>query len=145
MSSHPGTVTPAASQTVSVGTQPDQRLAAWRDIGDGLRMYELWLFLGWRDTKKHYSRTVLGPLWLTLSMGIMVGSLGVLYASIFKIDINTYLPSGAVVTQLGKSQTSAVFQTGAYSNAWVNQDGSANNATVLQYGTGTSAADANNA
>lgn len=59
-------------------------------------MHELWLFLGWRDVKKHYSRSLLGPLWLTLSMGIMVAGLGILYSAIFKIDIREYLPFLAI-------------------------------------------------
>lgn len=59
-------------------------------------MRELWLFLGWRDIKKHYSRSLLGPLWLTLSMGIMVAGLGVLYSAIFQIDIRVYLPFLAI-------------------------------------------------
>ena len=59
-------------------------------------MRELWLFLGWRDVRKHYRRSVIGPFWLTLSMGIMVGSLGFLYSQIFSMDIASYLPFLAV-------------------------------------------------
>lgn len=70
--------------------------AAWQDIRDGIRMRELWLFLGWRDVRKHYRRSVIGPLWLTLSMGIMVAGLGVLYSQIFKMDISEYLPFLAI-------------------------------------------------
>ncbi|KKN78158.1 hypothetical protein LCGC14_0352590 [marine sediment metagenome] len=55
-------------------------------------MSELWLFLGWRDLKKHYSRSMLGPLWLTLSMGIMVAGLGVLYSQILGMPLDEYLP-----------------------------------------------------
>lgn len=85
----------APSQAMA-GSRTNRLAAAYEDIRDGLRMYELWLFLGWRDTKKHYSRSLLGPLWLTLSMGIMVGSLGFLYSTIFKMEISTYLPFLAV-------------------------------------------------
>ncbi|MBB3935470.1 ABC transporter permease [Aureimonas phyllosphaerae] len=70
--------------------------AAGADFLAGLRMHELWLFLGWRDVQKHYSRSVLGPLWLTLSMGVMVAGLGVLYSQIFRQDISSYLPFLAI-------------------------------------------------
>lgn len=70
--------------------------AAWKDIREAIAIRELWIFLGWRDVRKHYRRSVIGPLWLTLSMGIMVGSLGVLYSQIFGMDITTYLPFLAV-------------------------------------------------
>ncbi len=70
--------------------------SAREDFVAGLRLHELWLFLGWRDVKKHYSRSILGPLWLTLSMGVMVAGLGVLYSQIFRQDISTYLPFLAI-------------------------------------------------
>ncbi len=70
--------------------------SAREDFAAGLRLHELWLFLGWRDVKKHYSRSILGPLWLTLSMGVMVAGLGVLYSQIFRQDISTYLPFLAI-------------------------------------------------
>lgn len=66
------------------------------DISQGFTRRELWVFLGWRDVKKQYSRSVLGPLWLTLSMGFMVLGLGILYSEIFKIDVATYLPRLAI-------------------------------------------------
>jgi ABC-2 type transport system permease protein len=66
--------------------------AAWKDFAEGIDARELWFFLGWRDVQKHYRRSVLGPLWLTLSMGIMVAGIGVLYAQIFKTEIHHYLP-----------------------------------------------------
>jgi len=59
-------------------------------------MVSLWTFLGWRDVAKNYSRSVLGPLWLTLSMGVTVASLGLLYSQIYKINVSEYLPFLAV-------------------------------------------------
>ncbi|MDY8108873.1 ABC transporter permease [Fulvimarina sp. 2208YS6-2-32] len=76
---------------------PTGRMAvAWQDFREGVAMRELWIFLGWRDVRKHYRRSVIGPFWLTLSMGIMVASLGFLYSQIFGMDISTYLPFLAV-------------------------------------------------
>lgn len=66
------------------------------DFSKGLGLRELWLFLGWRDVRKHYQRSLLGPFWLTLSMGFMVLGLGVLYSQIFKQPIQDYLPFLAV-------------------------------------------------
>ena len=70
--------------------------AAAADFRKGIGYRELWLFLGWRDVKKHYQRSLLGPFWLTLSMGILVGGLGALYSQIFGMDIREYLPFLAV-------------------------------------------------
>jgi ABC-type polysaccharide/polyol phosphate export permease len=52
----------------------------------------MWSTVGWNDIRQRYRRSVLGPLWITLSMGILVGSLGVIYSQVFRMDIKTYLP-----------------------------------------------------
>jgi ABC-2 type transport system permease protein len=62
------------------------------DFGQGLRMGELWLFLGWREVQKHYRRSILGPFWLTLSLGVTVAGLGLLYSQIFGLPVRDYLP-----------------------------------------------------
>jgi ABC-type polysaccharide/polyol phosphate export permease len=66
------------------------------DLRNGLNAWELWGTLGWHDLRQRYRRSTFGPLWLTLSMGIMAGTIGVLYAEIFGQDIHDYLPFLAV-------------------------------------------------
>lgn len=65
---------------------------AWLDIRTGLTLWPLWGRLGWNDILQRYRRSMLGPLWLTASMAIMVVSLGILYAELFKTPINDFLP-----------------------------------------------------
>jgi ABC-2 type transport system permease protein/lipopolysaccharide transport system permease protein len=65
---------------------------AWLDIRTGLTLWPLWGRLGWNDILQRYRRSALGPLWLTASMAIMVVSLGILYAELFKTPINDFLP-----------------------------------------------------
>ncbi len=62
------------------------------DIAKGTVAWSLWTMLGWQDIRQRYRRSVLGPFWLTISMGILVVMLGVLYASLFKMSITVYLP-----------------------------------------------------
>src|SRR4051812_38565869 len=64
---------------------------AARDILDGLANVRLWSMLGWRDIKQRYRRSTLGPLWVTISMAVMVAALGGVYGVIFKIPLATYL------------------------------------------------------
>src|SRR5690348_1337773 len=72
---------------------PDSRLVlAIRDIVEGLRRWELWVTLGWHDIRQRYRRSLIGPFWLTLSMGILVGTLGFLYSGLFGQPIREYLP-----------------------------------------------------
>ena len=64
----------------------------FNDMTAGSKMYQLWGKLGWNDIIQRYQRSILGPLWLTISMGVLIGALGFLYANLFKMDLSTYLP-----------------------------------------------------
>ena len=67
-------------------------LLAIRDIRDGILLWPLWGRLGWNDILQRYRRSLLGPFWLTASMAIMVVSLGTLYANLFKVRIQDFMP-----------------------------------------------------
>lgn len=69
---------------------------ALEDLAQGFRRWPLWSTLGWRDIRKRYRRSMLGPLWLTLSMAILVASLGLIYGTLFRLDPAAYLPFLAV-------------------------------------------------
>jgi lipopolysaccharide transport system permease protein len=67
------------------------RLAA-ADVVSGSRLWRLALALGWLDIRLRYRGSTLGPFWLTISTGVMVAALGVLYSTLFKMDLRAYLP-----------------------------------------------------
>lgn len=66
------------------------------DIRKGLLMYSLWSRLGWNDVLQRYRRSLLGPLWITVSMAVLIGALGLLYSKLFKVDVAEYIPFLAV-------------------------------------------------
>ena len=69
---------------------------ARKDVLESFFSYHIWLALGWQDIKQRYRRSALGPWWITISLGITVLTMGVLYAKLFKQDIHTYLPFLAI-------------------------------------------------
>lgn len=73
-----------------------EKSLAMHDLGLSLKHPYLWALLGWYDIRQRYRRSVLGPLWLTMSTGILVCMLSVLWSTLFKIDIKDYLPFFAV-------------------------------------------------
>ena len=65
---------------------------ALEDIRGGLKARDLWSHLGWQDIKQRYRRSIIGPLWITISMGVTAVGLGVLYSVLFGSPISTFLP-----------------------------------------------------
>ena len=66
--------------------------SAQRDLRDGLANWQLWTMLGWYDVRRRYRRSIIGPLWTTLSMAIFIAALGALYAKLFNRPANVYIP-----------------------------------------------------
>ena len=66
--------------------------SAQRDLRDGLAGCQLWTTLGWYDVRRRYRRSIVGPLWTTLSMAIFVAALGALYAKLFNRPAEVYVP-----------------------------------------------------
>ena len=71
---------------------PSQAALALADIVEGARASYLWGMLGWQDIRRRYRRSVLGPFWLTISMGVLVATLGTLYGALLKVDSAVYVP-----------------------------------------------------
>jgi lipopolysaccharide transport system permease protein len=64
----------------------------WTELRGGIGRYHLWFNLGWKDIRSRYRRTVIGPFWTVLSTATLVGALGFVNATLWGIEISTYLP-----------------------------------------------------
>jgi len=62
------------------------------DIQQAIRNREMWMRLGWSDVKAKYRRTFLGPLWNTLSLGVVILAMSVVMARLFNADLKQFLP-----------------------------------------------------
>jgi ABC-type polysaccharide/polyol phosphate export permease len=71
---------------------PSPSRLALRDLAAGLDHWHLWARLSWEDIRQRYRRSFLGPFWISLSMLVMVASLGTLYSKILHQDMREYLP-----------------------------------------------------
>ena len=99
---------------------PSQGKTALHDLVQGARARYLWGRLGWQDIRRLYRRSVLGPFWLTISMGLLVAALGTLYGVLWKVELADYVPFlaiGFVVWTL----ISGVITDGC--NAFINAEG----------------------
>jgi ABC-2 type transport system permease protein len=65
---------------------------AFGDLKQGWQQRPLWGYLGWQDIKQRYRRSVLGPLWVSISMAVIATAMGILYGALFQNDLPTFLP-----------------------------------------------------
>ena len=67
-------------------------IIALSDIAIATRRYSLVGMLGWQDVRQRYRRSALGPFWLTISMGVMIATIGLVFGQIFNSPMAEFLP-----------------------------------------------------
>lgn len=65
---------------------------ALADITASLQRFPLIALLGWQDVRQKYRRSTLGPFWITVSMGVLIATIGIVFGKIFKAPMDEYLP-----------------------------------------------------
>lgn len=66
------------------------------DLRAALKRASLVARMGWQDVRQRYRRSVLGPFWLTISMAIMIGSIGLVFSQVFHTSLEVFLPFLAI-------------------------------------------------
>lgn len=67
-------------------------LNALYDIAGAIKRFPLVGMLGWQDVRARYRRSALGPFWITISMGVMIATIGLVFGQIFNTPMQDYLP-----------------------------------------------------
>ena len=60
-------------------------------IAMNLKKIKLSLFWATNDIKQRYRRSIIGPLWITITNFIFIISLALIYHKLFKMDLNFFL------------------------------------------------------
>jgi ABC-type polysaccharide/polyol phosphate export permease len=63
-----------------------------QEVVAGFRAWRVWGIMGWDDIRQRYRRSIIGPFWITLSMGLFILVLGVIYSRLFHQELKSYLP-----------------------------------------------------
>lgn len=90
--------------------QSKPTFVAITDIVAAARRYSLVGMLGWQDVRQRYRRSALGPFWLTISMGVMIGTIGIVFGQIFQVPMREYLPFLAAGMILWNFMSSVVME-----------------------------------
>lgn len=82
----------ATPRPVAAEPGPRSWSRAFGDLRQGWKQRPLWGYLGWQDIKQRYRRSVLGPLWISITMAVVATAMGILYGTLFDEPIETFLP-----------------------------------------------------
>jgi lipopolysaccharide transport system permease protein len=69
-----------------------QQKKAIEDFIQSIKQSHIWFLMAWQDIQLRYRRSIIGPFWITLSMAIMVYSMGFLYSHLWKVSAREYFP-----------------------------------------------------
>ncbi|HBB52582.1 MAG TPA: ABC transporter [Legionellales bacterium] len=86
-----------------VQNKTNQQKKALQDFFEAMKKANVWILMAWQDIQFKYRRSTIGPFWITLSMAIMVYTMGFLYSYLWHLpthDYFTYLATGMIAWNL---------------------------------------------
>ena len=86
------TLLAAGSKASVKGTHRGAISTAIYDLARALKAWRIWVLLGTKDITQRYRRSTLGQFWITVSIGVMVAGLGIIYSALFNQPMATYVP-----------------------------------------------------
>jgi lipopolysaccharide transport system permease protein len=78
--------------SVETGLRREWRREAFADLWNGLVQWPLWFTIAWMDVRQRYRRSLLGPFWITASLGFFVAGLSIVYGALFRMELSVYIP-----------------------------------------------------
>ena len=66
------------------------------DLLRGLVNWRLCHLIGLSEIRRRYARSTLGQFWLTISTAIMVVALGIVWSTLWKLPIASFMPYIAI-------------------------------------------------
>src|SRR6476660_5126686 len=66
--------------------------AGLQDLIEGIENWRIWHLMGSAELRRRYARSRLGQFWLTLSTGILIGSLGLVWSVLWKMPVSQMMP-----------------------------------------------------
>lgn len=70
--------------------------AGFAEFLDGFRRWRIWHLLGTADLRRRHSRSKFGQFWITLSTGMTILSLGLVWSLLWRMPVSEILPYIAV-------------------------------------------------
>ncbi len=65
---------------------------AINDLKKGFERFDLALYIALIELRRRYRRTIIGPFWTTLSVGLFIGCMSIILSMLWNSDIKSFLP-----------------------------------------------------
>ena len=62
------------------------------DVCSLLKNFSIAITLGWQDIRLRYRRSKIGPFWITISTGVMISMIGIIFGQALGMKMDDYLP-----------------------------------------------------
>lgn len=62
------------------------------DVLHAVKNLRLPFYIAWFDIKQRYRRSSLGPFWITISTGVLIGTIGIVFGNLYKVSVEEFLP-----------------------------------------------------
>jgi lipopolysaccharide transport system permease protein len=94
---HPANLDASVQRRSFVGGKPLHYLRdGASEIVAALRNYYVAAVFGWQDIAQRYRRSKVGAFWITISVGVMIGTLSFLFGALFRVPLQEFLPFVAI-------------------------------------------------
>jgi len=67
-------------------------MSSTTSIAEAFRQWRIWWWFARRDIRARYRGSVLGPLWLVFTLGILVAGLSLVYGTVFNQPLKSFIP-----------------------------------------------------
>jgi ABC-type polysaccharide/polyol phosphate export permease len=62
------------------------------EFSGAAKLWRVWLHMGVQDVKSRFKSSVLGPAWILINLGAVIGAVGLIYGQLFHQPMNEFLP-----------------------------------------------------
>ena len=66
--------------------------AAFKDVVRSARLWHIWVRLGVQDVRHKFRRSTVGPAWIFLNLGVLIGAIGIIYGRLLGQDLHQFIP-----------------------------------------------------
>jgi ABC-type polysaccharide/polyol phosphate export permease len=94
------------------GSFASELAAAGRDFVQSFQQWRLWTTLAFNDILSRYRGSLLGPFWITLSTGVFVIGIGLVYGGLMHVPIDKYVPWIATGVVIWNFVSSTILESG---------------------------------